>query len=150
MKYTTQGNIALRLAKRLQVGGAPQTYGKDVLDPALLELVSVQVEARLELSLAALYLFPLQLTEPNTVAIVGSCVEKLILGEVLPVHFFAEVGKEGGLRKVMADEGLAELKALQDGTVKLDGERITPQQGYLSGAVRVVKRKPGDAEAIQW
>lgn len=58
MKYTTQDAIALRLAKRLQVGGVPTTYGKDVLDTSLLDLIVPQCEARVEAAISALYQFP--------------------------------------------------------------------------------------------
>lgn len=154
MRYTTQAAIALRLQKRLQVGGAPTTYGKDVLDAALLEQIAPQVEARFEAAITALYVVPLNLSEINSRAIVASCVEKLILAEILPTQFFPEVGREGGLRKVMADEGKAELGAIASGQIKLEGERVSSTQGFPSArAVTVVKRgarNPGDAERIEW
>lgn len=156
LKYTTQNAISLRLAKRLQVGGTPTTYGKEVLDTALLELIGPQVEAKFEMAIAHLYILPLAVSNLNSQQIVASCVEKMILSEVLPTQFFPEVGREGGLRKVMADESKVELEAIASGRLKLDGERIATSaaQGFpSSSAVRVVKRgasKPGAAESIQW
>ncbi|PZV19201.1 MAG: hypothetical protein DCF22_00605 [Leptolyngbya sp.] len=156
MKYTTQGAIALRLSRRLQVGGAPTTYGKDVLDLALLDLIVPQCEARFEAALSSLYQLPLLLSDETARAIASSIVEKMILGEVLPVHFFPEVGKEGGLRKVMADESAAELRMVKEGQVRLTGEKISGAAagGYpYSNSTRVVRRgslRPGAAEKIEW
>lgn len=151
LKYTTQQAIAQRLAKRIQIGGTPQTYGKDVLDPALLEQVGPQVEARFEAALAQRYGVPLNVSDPNTRAIVASIVEKGILAEILPTQFFPENGREGGLRKVMADEAAAELKQVQSGQIKLAGERISGSAlSFPAPPIKVSQRKPGAAENIQW
>lgn len=156
MRYTTQAAIALRLAKRLQVGGVPTTYGKDVMDVALLDLVAPQCEAKFEAAISVLYQLPLQLGDDSSRALIASIVEKMILGEVLPVHVFPEVGKEGGLRKVMADESAAELRMIKEGQVKLPGERISAAAagGFpYSNSTRVVQRgslQPGAAETIVW
>jgi hypothetical protein len=146
LKYTTIEAITLRLSKRLQIGGAPQTFGKDVVDLELINLVAPQVEAKLEGELARLYNVPFSLGDANTAAIVASIVEKKILAEVLPVHIMSDSGSEGGLRKVMAKEAEAEMEAVRSGAIQLKGEK-SPVSGLvgfspLSNTTRVSQRRP--------
>lgn len=154
LKYTSLQAITLRLQKRAQVGGTPQTFGKDVIDPALVELVAPQVEARFEETIAHLYQTPLNLADPNVREIAASVVEKGILAEILPTQFFPDSGKEGGLRKVMADESARELEAVREGTIRLAGERPSSSAASMPPpSLKVSKRgskNPSPAEQIQW
>ena len=148
--------IALRLSKRLQVGGTPQSFGKDVVSTELLELIAPQCEAKFEGMLSPYYQVPLILSEAQAIAIAASIVEKMILSEVLPVHILPETGQEGGLRKIMAQEWQKELKDVQTGLVKLPGEKIASNAALgfpYSNGMKVIKRggtNPGRAESIAW
>lgn len=141
--YTNAEAVADRLEKRLQVGGNQNTIGKTVVNDGLLTNAGAQIEARITAALSRCYRTPLLLSSQQTRGILASIAEKGILAEVLPPQIIAENGREGGLRRIMADEFAAELAAICPGGLRLVGEILLADANTEDGNQTVVgKRKP--------
>jgi len=130
LTYTTTEAIALRLKGRLQLAGTPTPFGNTVADPALIEQVGTQVEARVNGVLRGVYRFPLRsVAHPE----LSSVVEKLVCCELLPIYYYGmENSTDGGQGRLMCDQGKAELAALASGQTVLLGEALLGQEEYNS------------------
>lgn len=142
-RYTNAEDIAARLERRLQVGGSQSTFGKSVLNEGLLNNAGAQIEARIDSTLGRCYRLPLKLISQQTRGVLASIAEKGILAEILPPEFVGDLGKEGGLRKIVADEYAAELAAICPGGLRLEGELLLADANTEAGNhTQLGKKKP--------
>ena len=155
LTYTTTEAVGRRLRGRLETDGPLLAYGNPVVDPDLIEQVGAQVESRVEAKLRTVYKLPFKSVSP----IVASIVEKLILCELIPVHFAAELASNAdspllGFAGLMCKQGGKELGELLSGEVTLSGEDLVSGGGSaLSGGLTVAKQRnvrPLGAESIKW
>lgn len=106
LQFTDVGAISRRLQGRLDVFnevGAPPAWKKNDVsrqsNPETVAQIAVQQEAFVRTVLRCVYRFPLQLTEPDTRAVLAEIVEKLVVAELLDVYYLGPgsgmTGSEG-------------------------------------------------------
>lgn len=119
MNYTTVEAIADRLNFILEV--TPPTFGSNLgakqVNPALLQRVGEQVEAKLNAALRQVYQpVPIPSMYSEAHLILAPIVEKHVCSEILIAHFVPATGPQlsgdGGLRSVLRKEAQEETAAL--------------------------------------
>jgi hypothetical protein len=160
--YTTKEAIANLLRGRLQVGGTQFPFGPTTVDDNLIEQIGAQVEAKLNAQLATVFRLPL--AQPQN-PILASIVEAGILCRLLPTHASGEelptagdVGVDRSFAGFYCKAYNAELQALLNGTIALEGElpATEPEPQIARNLTIAGQRAPIisttriDAGSIQW
>jgi hypothetical protein len=148
MKYTSTQAIANRLRGRVAFGQSSQ-FGVSQIDPALIDQVGDQVEARVDSSLGQVYQMPL--AQPHLE--LASVVEKLVICEILGTHFVGqEANPSDGYGRLMCAQGAAELEAIALASPPLTGESAiaAPVAGIAPAGSLSLAGRRGGGEEIAW
>ena len=180
MYYTTIKNIRRRLQGRLNVRDynnlIPGAASKEV-DNELIDQVGNQIEARLNLALAQIYLLPIPPEAEYAFLVLESIVEKLVVSELATVHFqqtqSPELGGDAGFGAILRKQAIEELEAIlhghgvfipgitqppSEGTYRqpllLPGVRLIPEAQQPDTFTRsysfVAQKKIPETEKIEW
>lgn len=148
LTYTDTDAIERRLNGRLTIGGPQSAYAKQAVDPGLLAQIGEQVEAKINASLSAVYVFPLKLTASKP--ILSAIAEKGVICELADVHFFnSEEGTSYGSQ--MCKQFRAELNQIVDRTITLPGESFIATLKQFGGNPNAaVARSTTAVEGLKW
>jgi hypothetical protein len=148
LTYTDTDAIERRLVGRLTIGGPQSAYAKQSVDPNLLAQIGMQVEAKINASLSAMYVFPLKLTDSRP--LLSAIAEKGVVCELADVHFFnSEEGTSYGTQ--MCKQFHADLSAIVEGKITLPGESFIATLKQFGGNPNVaVARSTTAVEALKW
>jgi hypothetical protein len=124
LQYTTTDAIARRLRGRLEVnkpalGGGTGGLAAQQVDLLLIEQVGVQIEARLNVALAEIYVTPIPVGATTARIILGGIVEKLVVAEIVMTHFqqsqVPQMGGDAGFGAVIRKQAQEELESIFGG-----------------------------------
>ena len=148
--YTTPEAIARRLEGYADPSSTGSAFDSSPVSPELITQVTDQVEARVTQVLSQRFVMPLKKTH----TVVSSCVEKLIVCELLAQLYVGQDPSEsGGYGSLMCKQGIDELEklksALLDDEQLLGGATLT-----IAGPVAKARSLPplpeGETKRIQW
>lgn len=117
MQYASQEEINNFLNTRLQLMGYSNpsfgsALGAQQISPRLIEQVSESIESSIDATLNLIYVLPI-VSEP-AILILRSIVCKLVVADVVPIHYFAALnpqqGGDGGFGGLLRSEGIKELE----------------------------------------
>lgn len=121
LEFTTSEAIARRLRGRLELskpalGGGTGGLAAQQVDLKLLEQLGEQVEARLVVALALIYVLPVPLQATAARIILGGIVEKLVVAEIATTHFqqsqVPQMGGDAGFGAVLRKQAQEELESI--------------------------------------
>jgi hypothetical protein len=121
LEFTTLDAISRRLRGRLELsktalGGGTGKLAAQQVDPQLLEQLGEQVEAKLLIALALIYVLPIPLDAATARIILGGIVEKLVVAEIVLTHFqqsqVPQMGGDAGFGSVIRKQAQEELEAI--------------------------------------
>jgi hypothetical protein len=116
-KYATTEQVQRLLETRLQVNGAINSsfgsaFGAQKINPLLLSESQESIEASVDATLSLIYQLPIVSIE--ALNILRSIVCKLVVADIIPIHFFAtsnpQIGGDSGFGAVVRNEGIKELE----------------------------------------
>jgi hypothetical protein len=116
-RYATTEQVQRLLETRLQVNGAINSsfgsaFGAQKINPLLLAESQESIEASVDATLSLIYQLPIVSIE--ALNILRSIVCKLVVADIIPIHFFAtsnpQIGGDSGFGAVVRNEGIKELE----------------------------------------
>lgn len=143
MLYTTIENIQRRLRGRLSVQqqNLIPTATANEVDTELIQQITNQIEAKINLALSQVYLLPIPKNAIAAKKILESIVEKLIVSEIATVHFqqsqSSELGGDAGFGAVLRKQAVEELEAILHGHgIFIPGITSAPPTNATEGMIR--------------